>query len=794
MFNNIKLGTKIFVLVTAVAIASFLAMTMIVTGRSIEMAKNDAFALADEMAEKYENEIRAELQGARVTAETLATVFETLKDHGLTDRDMMNDILKNALVQKEYITAFCIAYAPDALDGKDALFAGVGPAYDTDGRFAPYWNKLGDSIDVEPLLDIDVQDWWIVPMETKQEYITEPYPFHVQGQDVMLASLIFPILHDGEFIGLISSDIVLDKLQEMVSETEIHNKDEVTGIFSNAGAVVAHPDKERLGKDLAETAISADIADIEAVRAAIENGESYISAGEETYTVFMPIRFSEATKPWSVAVSIPMDTVLANANGIRNYAALVSFISIIVIAFLLYLISRNVTRPILELTDTARTLGEGNFDVDVPAARSGDEIGILSGAFKAMVEKINDLVLKLQNYAAELEEKNEHLRKRGEELVIAKEEAEASNRAKGDFLSNMSHEMRTPLNVIVGMSTIGKTAEDAVKKDYAFGKIDGASSHLLRLVDDILDMSELEDDSMELNCGDFEFGKMIRKAESLINFRADEKHQNFTVAIDPAIPGKLVGDEKRLSQIIMNLLSNAVKFTPEEGNIRLEARLAGEDGGLCRVRFEVSDNGIGISKEDQAVLFTSFRQADNSISRKYGGAGLGLAISKRLIALMGGEADLKSELGKGSSFAFEAPLARAGDGTKETVFPGRHVLIAEDVDINREIVLALLEPTGMIVDCAENGAEALRMFTQNEGRYDIIFMDVQMPEMDGLTATRLIRASGAPNAETIPIIAMTANVYKEDVDNCLAAGMDGHIGKPVDMDAVLEKLRAYLAK
>ncbi|MDR1065794.1 MAG: cache domain-containing protein, partial [Oscillospiraceae bacterium] len=242
MFKNLNLKAKIFLLVTAVVVVSLLMVSWIVSGRSIALAKKDAFNLAEESAERYKNEIKAELQGARITAETLATVFGTLKDHDLTDRQMMNDILKNALVQKEYITAFCIAYEPDALDGKDAEYAGQEPLYDEAGRYAPYWNKLGTNIEAEYLPSIDPEDWYIVPKETLHEYITDPYLYPLQDTEVMLASFVFPITHDGKFIGIISPDIVLDKLQEMVSREDMRAQGGYTEIFSNSGSIVAHPD------------------------------------------------------------------------------------------------------------------------------------------------------------------------------------------------------------------------------------------------------------------------------------------------------------------------------------------------------------------------------------------------------------------------------------------------------------------------------------------------------------------------------------------------------------------------
>jgi signal transduction histidine kinase len=813
MFANLNLKIKIFFLVTAVVVAAFLAVTLIVSYRSMEMAEEDAFRLAEETAEKYNFEIRSELQGARITAETLATVFETLKDHELTDRDMMNDILRNALAKKEYITAFCIAYDPDALDGLDAQYAGQEPEYDATGRFAPYWNKLAGNIEVEPLYDIDSADWYIVPKATKQEYITDPYPYEVQGNSVMLASLIFPILHDGQFIGIISSDIVLDKLQEMVSKAESRSQGGYVEIFSNSGMVVAHPDKQRLGKDLSEILASGMNAGeneqyAAAAKDAIKHGKKYVSDGTDFYTVFIPIQFSEATNPWSVAVSIPRDEVLRNAYGIRNYVIGVSIISIFVIAILLYLIARRVTKPILVLASTARTFGEGDFDAEVPLIPGNDEISVLSKTFKIMAEKIHDLILKLQNYTRELEEKNANLNKLNEMLTVSKEQAEESSRAKSDFLSNMSHEMRTPMNAIIGMTSIGKSAANMDRKDYAFRKIEDASTHLLGVINDILDMSKIEANKLELSDTEFDFEKMLQKTVNVINFRVEEKHQSLHVSIDPNIPRRLRGDDQRLAQVIANLLSNAVKFTPENGVIRLEARLLNEKDDICTIQFEMADTGIGISPEQQSRLFHPFQQADSSTSRNFGGTGLGLAISKRIVELMGGHIRIESALGTGAAFIFtvQADCAKECPGIDEIeelppedtysksldCFSGHCVLLAEDVEINQEIVLALLEPTGLEIDCAENGMEALRMFSENPDRYDMIFMDVQMPEMDGLETTRRIRAIGAPQAKSIPIIAMTANVFREDIEKCRDAGMDDHMGKPFDLNAMLEKLRAYL--
>jgi len=522
------------------------------------------------------------------------------------------------------------------------------------------------------------------------------------------------------------------------------------------------------------------------------------------------------------------------------------------------------------------------------------------------------------------------------ELESALEKANAASRAKSNFLSNMSHEIRTPMNAIIGMTAIGKTASDVEKKDYALEKIEGASNHLLGIINDILEMSKIEAGKFELSFVEFNFEKLLQKVVNVSSFRIDEKKQNFSIYFDKDIPNSLIGDDQRLTQVITNLLSNAVKFTPEEGSIRLAAYLEKEENGVLTIRFEVKDTGIGISKEQQSRLFTSFEQAESSTSRKFGGTGLGLAISKHIVELMNGKIWVESELGAGAAFIFHIEVKRGEDrkaspllsgvdwsnirilavdddpdiresfkniaeqfavsidiasdgagalrqieengpydilfidlkmpgmsgielsqkikskeadhsviimisaaewnmieqearsagindflpkplfpsavaacinkyignaepveaGRKSAIpaetYPGRRLMLAEDVEINREIVLTMLEPLKIGIDCAINGADAVKLFSAAPDHYDLIFMDLQMPEMDGLEATRRIRALDSKKAKEIPIIAMTANVFREDIVKCLDAGMNDHLGKPLNFDEVIEKIRHYL--
>jgi signal transduction histidine kinase/DNA-binding response OmpR family regulator len=531
------------------------------------------------------------------------------------------------------------------------------------------------------------------------------------------------------------------------------------------------------------------------------------------------------------------------------------------------------------------------------------------------------------------------------DIERAREDAERASAAKSEFLLDMSHEIRTPLNAVIGMTTIARKSDSIERKEYCLKKIEDASTHLLDLINDILDISKIETNKLELSPESFVFERMIQKAVNMINYQAEEKRQFLSVNINDNIPYTMTGDSKRLIQIITNLLSNAVKFTPEGGSVRLDARLVMTENDIHIVQIEVTDSGIGISADNQSRLFHSFHQANYGASRKFNGGGMGLAISRHLVEIMGGRIWVDSELGMGATFGFTF-LAKKGDangskllsnngcwankralfvddapntlvyfrseasrlsvscdialsgetalelieknglydiyfidwkmqgmngietaakikelsagkpkpliaimisavewkliekdaktagveyylqkplfhsdivdclnnffgtktaeGTEEQGktddFEGFRILLVEDLEINREIVIAHLEPTKLAIDCAANGKAAVKMVANAEKPYDTIFMDLQMPEMDGYEATFNIRkyeedcAGNITEARRTPIIAMTASVFREDIEKCLEAGMNDHIGLPLDIEEVLKKLRLFLKK
>ena len=390
------------------------------------------------------------------------------------------------------------------------------------------------------------------------------------------------------------------------------------------------------------------------------------------------------------------------------------------------------------------------------------------------------------------------------ELASARDAAEAANRAKSTFLANMSHELRTPMNAIMGMTSIALRRATDPQLVNKLTKIDKASHHLLSVINDILDISKIEAGRLTLELVSFKFGLVLENLMCMVGPRAAEKELTLFVDLPTDIARQsFLGDPLRLGQILLNLTGNAVKFT-DHGSITLRIMKLEETPADVLLRCEVPDTGIGIRPESQQRLFTAFEQADGSMTRKYGGTGLGLVISRRLAELMGGDLALSSTSGQGSSFWLTVRLGKMTDAVPpaptfaeesvEAQLQARHagarILLAEDEPINQEVSRGLLEDVGLTVELAEDGGAAVAMAQRSH--YDLILMDMQMPQMNGVEATRMIRA--LPAYTHTPILAMTANAFDEDRQLCLDAGMDDHIGKPVDPDKLYDTLLKWLEK
>ena len=396
--------------------------------------------------------------------------------------------------------------------------------------------------------------------------------------------------------------------------------------------------------------------------------------------------------------------------------------------------------------------------------------------------------------------------KHSQELDAALQVAKAANESKSNFLSNMSHDIRTPMNAIIGYTTlINREADEPGKVREYTRKISSAGDYLLGLINDVLDMSKIESGKTTLNIAQFYIRELVSEVESIVRMQANAKRQEFSVTVEEVDHDCVVGDELRIRQIILNLLSNALKYTPNGGKIDFIVRgIPQEKAKIQKLRIIVRDTGYGMESGYMKSIFEPFTRLDNSMTGKIQGTGLGLAITKSIVDLMGGTITVNSVLNKGSTFTvdLELPVAENdaiavtcanGEDDGSFTLSGLHILAAEDNELNAEILLELLHMEGVDCDICEDGEKTLRKFEGSPpGTYDLLLMDVQMPKMNGYEATKAIRACAHLDAKTIPIVAMTANAFAEDVMDALQAGMDAHIAKPVDMDTLRKTLSKVL--
>ena len=461
-----------------------------------------------------------------------------------------------------------------------------------------------------------------------------------------------------------------------------------------------------------------------------------------------------------------------------------------------------VSRPIIRLADFIHYVTESK-SYDVAAIKeSNDEFGKLVDAFNNMLTQLNYNFQKRDEAEKALSHHLNHLKEIVNEQTLdlqkALDVADAANRSKSDFLANMSHEIRTPMNAIVGMTHLAqRTNLDDKQRNY-LEKIDTATQMLLTIINDILDFSKIEAGKLFLENTVFSLDNVLTHLLDMVKIRADQKNIGLSFFVSPDVPRQLVGDSLRLGQILINLISNAVKFT-EKGEVAMTVESKNKSENSVALCFTIRDTGIGMTAEQIEGLFQPFSQADTSTTRKYGGTGLGLTICKQLAELMTGEIHVTSILGSGSTFTFELTLdlaanqpidAKKSDNiyTFNPLYHSQRILLVEDNEINQQVAVELLTSMNLYVIVANNGKEGLEQAMTKA--FDLILMDIQMPIMDGLTATRLIRAE--PQLADLPIIAMTAHAMEGDREKSLAAGMNDHLTKPIEIERLIVMLNRWL--
>ena len=444
----------------------------------------------------------------------------------------------------------------------------------------------------------------------------------------------------------------------------------------------------------------------------------------------------------------------------------------------------KVSAPILEIANIAQRIAQTHgFEQRVPVT-SADELGVLAGSLNTMLEEIGRRDAERAEDRRKLEQQVAERNRVNAELLFAIDKAEEASRLKGEFLANMSHEIRTPMNGILGFTQLTlstRLTED--QRDY-LDTVERSAEALMQLLNDILDVSKIEAGKMELDRAPFSMRECVEASTRTMFAAAQQKGLVLTWDVDPQIPDTLVGDENRIRQVLLNLVGNAIKFT-DEGSVRVAVGMQPAPDCSLIAHFTVRDSGPGIPEDKRRIIFEPFRQADGSTTRRFGGTGLGLAISTGLVDMMGGRIWVDSEVGRGSTFHFTAPFTLGEAALPQRVAPSANatecaplsILVAEDNVVSQKLVTALLKDRGHTVTVAATGCAVLDLVERRD--FDLILMDIQMPEMDGLQATAEIRHREDRTGKRIPIVAMTAHAMAGDRERCLDSGMDGYIAKPI---------------
>jgi len=446
---------------------------------------------------------------------------------------------------------------------------------------------------------------------------------------------------------------------------------------------------------------------------------------------------------------------------------------------------REVSAPILAIATIAQRIAQTHGFEQRIEVQANNELAILAGSLNTMLDEIGRRDAERAEDRRKLEQQITECSRVNGELLFAIDKAEEASRLKGEFLANMSHEIRTPMNGILGFTQLCLSTElSEDQRDY-LDTVERSAESLMQLLNDILDVSKIEAGKMELDRAPFSMRDCVESSTRTMFAAAQQKGLELTWHVDPQIPDNLVGDDSRIRQVLLNLIGNAIKFT-DRGSVRVHVAMQPAPDSSLVAHFAVRDTGPGIPEDKRKIIFEPFRQADGSTTRRFGGTGLGLAISSGLVDIMGGRIWVESELRRGSTFHFTAPFTLGASVIPQRIATPANaiecapltILLAEDNAVSQRLVTALLRERGHAVTLAGNGAEVLDLVEQRA--FDLILMDIQMPEMDGLQATAEIRLREGQRGKHIPIVAMTAHAMAGDRERCLDAGMDGYIAKPIN--------------
>lgn len=814
-----KIRSKLLLIMAFPFILVYITTVWIEYNTQYQAAIDQATSDLRKSVDTYSSAIEAKFVSISSCADTLATSSAFLNLH--TGDDFFEILHKN-LETFPSAWGLTFAYAPYAFK-PDLLY------------FAPYMGRTTNEGYIKKFINPNSSynyfryDWYLIPEITEKSTWTEPYYDRGVG-NLLVCSYAAPIFARGAFIGVISIDISIDKITRSIDKLQKDNQE--IGLLSSSGVFISHDNSELTMRHTLSS--YAEEINIPALREfAFEfkkkphNGLLRLAGNSEIEPKWLAYSHIPSTG-WLLFLEQTEQSILAPVYKRMITQTLILGISESILFILVYvLLSSQLTKPLASMANAAQKVANGDLFTKVTVKNKKDEIHNLAQTFNIMVEKLRHTI------DAQVKE------------TTARQLAENANQAKNEFLANISHEIRTPMNAIVGFGYLFRKTEMSPKQKDYMDKIYHASSSLLTIINEILDYSNVESGKLIIENSPFTLSAILNDLTQLSSSACRNKGLDFSINVDSNVPDKLIGDPSRISQILRNIISNSIKFTAS-GGISVLITNTQQSDERAKLVFEIKDTGIGMSSEQLNNLFTSFSQADSSNTRKFGGIGIGLAISKRLTELMGGELTVESVLGQGTTLRFSCSfekqikkedneLSALDTGTKgvlrrteqpyqvvmsESALPPEaehdtkaneiqtkdedvnlsqkyhaHVLVVEDDEKNQRLTKELLGNLGISVDIANNGRVCVDFLLKNihQGNpdyYSLVFMDLQMPVMDGYEATRIIRAKLA--LAHLPIIAMTAHALIDQKEQCIQVGMNDHIAKPIEVSALYAILKRHI--
>ncbi|ORT99329.1 hypothetical protein D081_2058 [Anaerovibrio sp. JC8] len=727
---------------------------------------------------RFEDAVNHMVGIADVYVESLEDIKDPVK------RNQIDSVMAQLYERFSATTKMCQSYY--CVYNPDLVGNGVGFYYSRNAAGNMEKRDMESLNDFLSVKDMKRIDWYQIPVQEKKAVWLPPY-YSINTRRYVI-SYVVPYYKDGELVTVIGMDFNFEPILNIVDRIHF-SKNGYAYLKSPDGFIHYHAHDFIVGNVHGdEHLINPENAELLHQENSGEAVIKYTSNGRERVQTFATLRCG-----LQLVLCDDYDEIYMGRYELVTLDIVVIVICGIMIILIMVFYMRRVTNPIRKLTKAVERIKDGHYDVELPEKAPG-ELGVLTQGIGMAADALKE---KQALNASTLAAQNRKLEK-------AVEEAKEASRAKSDFLSRMSHDIRTPMNAIVGMGLIAESHKnDPEKLSECLKKIATSSKYLLNLINEVLDMSRIESGNLGINKNVVNVPDLVGSVVAMVGPQLEARRHSMNVEINNIIHETVLSDSLRMQQVFVNILSNSIKYTPDGGNIGLTVSEVPVSDSRSLYVFKFKDNGIGMSKEFQEKIFQPFAREQDDHETEVKGTGLGMAITKAIIDLLDGTIHINSALKKGTEITIEFDLEfveeTASDNQKKIVdfsdirLDGKRILLVDDISLNLEIAENLLEMTGAVMEKATNGKEAVDMVLEKgAGYYDLIFMDARMPIMDGYEATRSIRAQGTEYALKLPIIAMSADAFSEDIENFKKCGMNDYVSKPIDLKSLARVLQQYL--